>query len=392
MAEEEDKSADYLYHKQRAEEGAEPEEVSKVIPKKARVQQSPNVGNRYFLNNLRTFGLVFIVMVILLLVAFFLSGRRWENKESKYQKQIQELQLRNERQAENKTKYAQEMRPDDEFLNDDALSADQKASPKRELDVSAITKANALAKRGDLMYQKNDLQGAIKNYKEALELWPYLGDVWASLGEVFIETKEFDNAQIALKRAAHSKPNDAKVLSDLGLTYLHQREINIAKEVFEAAQLIDPNYKKTHFYLGLCFITVKDYEQANEEIQEYLKHNPNDAVALKEMAYISTKQNLFGKALQYIKRALAETPDNGALYYDAAGISAFMGRIQDSIRYLEKGEAFSSPHKAYQVYMKPAFKEVRLSTLGKLYEQELAERARRMIKTRQTEPSPSRDN
>jgi hypothetical protein len=57
--------------------------------------------------------------------------------------------------------------------------------------------------------------------------------------------------------------------------------------------------------------------------------------------------------------------------------------VDDAIRYLEKGEAFTNPARAYKVYQQPAFNKIRSSELGKIYEKELVDRTRRILRERQ---------
>ena len=377
---EESKKSKYVYYN-RDEDAEEQEAPSTRVPKKAKANKAPNAGHHYFMTNVRTTIGVVTVMAVLAGIAYFISSQTWDAKAGKYNKEIEQLKMQREARQAKANEIAQSLVPADQ-VNTTASGQAIGGGNKQELDTKAIAKAVFLAKRAEALKRAQDYPGAIQRYKEALELWPYLGQVWADLGDTYIQAKQYGHAQVALQRAAHSIPDSAEILCNLGLTYLHQREINRSMEIFEAAREIDPKFSRTHYYLGLVHIAQSEFEVAAEYLQDYLDFVPDDADALREMAFIEAKQNRYGKALEYIKKALAESPDSPQLYFDAAASSALLGRVEDAIRFLEKGEAFTNPYEAYQTYQKPAFREVRLSGMGKIYEQELADRARRTMRER----------
>ena len=379
---EESKKSKYVYYNRDEEDEEASAAPSTRVPKKAKANKAPNAGHHYFVTNVKTSLGVLAVMGTLAGVAFLISTRTWDAKAGKYNKEIEQLKIQREARQAKANNIASSLNPADQ-VNNTASGQAIGGGAKQDLDTKAIAKAVFLAKRAEALKRAEDYSGAIQRYKEALDLWPYLGQVWADLGDTYIQAKQYGHAQVALQRAAHSIPDDAAILCNLGLTYLHQREISRSMDIFEAAREIDPKFSKSHYYLGLVHIAQEDYDVASEYLQDYLDFVPDDADALREMAYIEAKQNRYGKALEYIKKALAEAPDTPELYFDAAASSALLGRVEDAIRFLEKGEAFTNPYEAYQTYQKPAFREVRLSGMGKIYEQELADRARRTMRDRQ---------
>ena len=50
---------------------------------------------------------------------------------------------------------------------------------------------------------------------------------------------------------------------------------------------------------------------------------------------------------------------------------------------MEKAEPLASPGAVYEIYKEPAFKEIRLSEIGKEFEKNLADRAREIIASHQ---------
>jgi tetratricopeptide (TPR) repeat protein len=395
----EDEAAGYLYHEQELSDLPRAKR-NYASPKKPRRDSNNNMGKRYFLANMRTLALVLIGMGILLGIAWIVSGQPFNYKIAKARKQVRKQV----------TAIDTTMDPDilalEQALTGGGLPEPKKAETSIDIvNTDAIRKAlwharlarealqegkstifendSQIIKDSKRAVQKKKYDQAVTHYKDALNLAPYLFKVWAELGSVYLDMEDYRRAQIALERAVQGDPSQPAVLSKLGLTYLYLDYVPKALEFFETAQEIDPTYAKTRYYSALCYIRLKDHAQARTALEDYLKLESNDPQALKEWAYLLAREGNLTGALDSIKKALSESPDSGDLYFEAAALSALLGRVDDAIRYLEKGEAFTNPARAYKVYQQPAFNKIRSSELGKIYEKELVDRTRRILRERQ---------
>lgn len=258
---------------------------------------------------------------------------------------------------------------------------------RSELDTEAIRKAVFLAKRAKTLQASGQFIDAIARYKEALDVWPYLTQVWADLGRLYMQTKDFPKAQIALEKAVENNPGSATILNDLGVTYLYLRQPDRAMKVFETAIEIDPNYVASYFNSALGHLARGDKDQARAFLERYLRLKPNEPRALRELAFLDASAGHYDVALKALERAIVEAPDWPLLYFDASAASALMGRGDEAIRYLEKAEPLSSPAVVYRLYQEAAFREIRLSEIGKEFEANLAEKARAIVAAK-GEPPP----
>ena len=366
----------YLFHKQQTEQEDQGPRRRPPNPRKPGAHKT--VGHKHFMSSLRNAGMVFLLMGALLGIAVFTL-----NQIERIQKNRNADLVKNATIAEAPPMTVPlgpdilDPTPEGEDLPEATLNDEA-----TELDIEAIRRAVFLAKRGDAVLS-TDQEAAIGYYRQALESWPFLGDVWAKLGDAYNRIENYPLAQTALQRAARIQGDNPKVLADLGISLLYQNRVARALEFFEAARQIDGRSEKVYLYIALCHIAQEDYGLAEEGLNEYLKFAPNDAQALKEKAFLEAKRGRYDLALTSIKKAIAETPDWEELYWDAAGVCALIGRLEDAIRFLERGEAFTSPDVAYKIYQQSVFQPVRFSELGRIYEQEVAERARRKIKQNQ---------
>lgn len=360
----------YLYHQQVPEEPQRSARRKNAPARKPKPSSAANLGQKYFLANLRTFLIVLAGMGALVGLAYFATQQMGALRESRSRKKIEEWKKENEKAAANRPRK-------DPMV---VVGADGATPAPQEFNTEKIRQATYLARLGDVAMQEKNYKVAIERYTEALALAPYLHKIWAQLGEAYLENKEPARARIALERAVQGDATNPGVMCNLGLSYLQLRMYDQALKLFEAALDVDPGFPRTHFYLAKVYLQRKEYEPAMLSLEKYLRAVPTDCDALREKSFILAGRGQYLVALDSLKRALAECPDKAELYWDAAATSALLQRAEDAIRYLEKGEMFTSPRDAYKIYLdSPAFEGLRRSSSGKIYEKELADRARRHL-------------
>ena len=394
--EEESDASSYLYRKPEQEELPSPKRTF-ATPKKPKQANQNSMGRKYFMANLRTLVLVVLGMGIMLGIAWIASQQPWNWKIERQKRLVQKIPT-GEHVLQNPRPRGVTILGEGAGLPD----IDDGQNRKVVVNTDAIRKALFLARQAQEKLQQGNskvlesdsqnikdakrqvketnYQEAISLYKDALRLAPYLFKVWAEIGTVYLDIKDYPRAQLSLERAVEGDPTQPSVLSKLGLTHLYQNNTAKALEIFETAREIDATYSKTVYYIALCHIQRNDLPKAREALTEYLKFAPNDAQALKEWAYLQAQERNYAGALESIKKALSDAPDDGSLYFEAAALSALLGRVDDALRYLERGEAFTDPSRAYKVYAQNAFNKIRGSELGRIYEKDLVDRTRRLLK------------
>lgn len=343
-------------------------------PKKTKTRQtSGNLGHAILQANIRTFSLVALFMFGLMGFAVYITGKMWARQQSK-------VELTGP--AISRSAPPSSIAPDVAPLMGVMLEGSRdpvKPNVRTELDTDAMRKAISMSKRAEVLASSGNLKEAIDRYQDALEIWPYLTQVWAQLGRIYLETRDYGRAQIALERAVENDPANAKVLNDLGVALLYQNRVDRALEIFDTVNAIDSNFAPAHFNRALCYLSKDDTESAERALDQFLRQQPNDPRALKERAYLLANAGDYQQALAHLRTAMSSTPDWAPLYFDAAACAALLGRVDDAIRYLDKAEGLTTPGVVYRMYQQPAFREIRLTEAGRLFEENLAERGREML-------------
>ncbi len=358
-----------LYYKERPSARSRVAPEPQPIPPAAEPaprRKEPNPGMLHLLRNLRVFGLFFAGMALVLVISIVGLRIVWSirDRELAAPRPTELLQPTADRRAPTTTAPRE------------AASAESARTAAPELDTERIRRAVFLARHAQALEDGGSLQEAITRYREALEVWPHLSAVWGQLGRAHLKAREFVKAQIALEKAVQGSPATAELMNDLGAALLFQGQIVRAINLFDAAVEIDPTFPPSYFNLALCHMSRNDRVAARASLQQYLRLRPNDARALRELAFLDALEGHHEDALRALDRAIAEAPDWALLYFDYAAVCALMGRMDQAIAFLQKAEPLSNPRAVYQIYREPAFREIRLTELGKEFEHDLAQRAR----------------
>lgn len=308
---------------------------------------------------IRTLLISGLVMTGLLILAYYIADRIWQAKRQQYATRVPGSAAVQEKEAAAST-----------------VAPSPAPTPPTALDPETLRRAVFLSREAQALEKSGRLEDAAQRYQEALRVWPSLVGAWTRLGRIYLQLHDYPKAARALERAVESDPSNPALLNDLGVAYLYQNRIPAAAEFFQSALDVDPQYAPALFNLVLCALASEDLQKAREHLESYLRLRPDDSRALKEKAYLLSREGHYSEALSLLKRALVHDPDWPALYFDAAAAAALLGDLGSALDYLRKAELITTPREIYRVYLQPAFQQIRLTELGQLFEHELAEKAR----------------
>ena len=103
---------------------------------------------------------------------------------------------------------------------------------------------------GDELLQEGDLQGAMKQYQEAVKIDPGNFDTHLKLGKIFEWSGNFSAAAEEYKHAIASSPKNAEAHFLLGYTYIKLRELNNAEKECKEAIKLNPKWAEPYLLLG----------------------------------------------------------------------------------------------------------------------------------------------
>lgn len=101
-------------------------------------------------------------------------------------------------------------------------------------------------------------------------------EAWTLLGNIWFDTNKYDKAIKAYSKALELDPNDANVWTDLGVMYRRNSQPDKALEAFEKAIAVDPRHEVSRFNKGIVLLHDKnDMEGAIKAWEELVQINPS---------------------------------------------------------------------------------------------------------------------
>lgn len=123
---------------------------------------------------------------------------------------------------------------------------------------------------------KGAYTGAEQRLIELLSLDPKNGEVYEVLGNVYVKTKQFEQARQTFEYAHSIRPEDASIVTSLGELALRDGDTVTAVDYFEAAVDLKPNNPKYLDFLIDSSILAGDRKRARKGLMLLKKSNPDN--------------------------------------------------------------------------------------------------------------------
>jgi tetratricopeptide (TPR) repeat protein len=181
-------------------------------------------------------------------------------------------------------------------------------------------------------YYRTGFSKADKTVKEESLINAYSG-----MARALIKLNRSDEAISLIHSEANTVIEDKTALKLLEANiYMEMKRYNDAIAILEWLSSSDPKNISYLLKLSLVYDMADIFEKAEKALLEVLKLEPEQALALNNLAYMYMEHNQhLDKAITMVKRALASEPDNGA-YLDTLGWGYFKkGNYKEARKYIE---------------------------------------------------------
>src|SRR5713226_9882744 len=151
------------------------------------------------------------------------------------------------------------------------VNANLPAEATREFDKGE----SALARGGG----EANLQEAVRHWEKAVGIYPAFLEARLRLGTAYMDLKQWDKAEAALRRAIEIDPKTANAWFALGELYLQQKRIDDAEKALREGLAVENRSWKGHFALGRLYLGKGETVKAARQIALTIQLNPNLAEA-----------------------------------------------------------------------------------------------------------------
>jgi tetratricopeptide (TPR) repeat protein len=136
-------------------------------------------------------------------------------------------------------------------------------------------------------------------------------EAWILRGEFAARVSGLAEAEKYYRTAAKLSPGDPKPLVALGDVYARANNLATAVTIYLQAVAVKPEAPEAKRHLADVYMAQGAYGQAQATIDEVLKADPKDAIALVVAGRIASREEKPDLARQYIEKALAIDPGFG---------------------------------------------------------------------------------
>jgi serine/threonine protein kinase/tetratricopeptide (TPR) repeat protein len=228
-------------------------------------------------------------------------------------------------------------------------------------------------------YCQGDVQSAVVELQKAARVAnndPNQGNYLKSIGMMFLELKNFDQAEDYLKASCNVQPNDAQTRGLLGQLFSRQGLTNLAIGEYRKALELQPNLSILNLYLAkalaaagkhaeaiesfrtLCrslgqsddvrmaqdaqlgladsYLQNSQFTEAEEIYRLALKREPHSVSALHGLAKVCLHKRQFGKGRDYLDIAVQVAPKDHHLIQTLAQFQGEQGQWSEAVLTLQK--------------------------------------------------------
>jgi tetratricopeptide (TPR) repeat protein len=190
---------------------------------------------------------------------------------------------------------------------------------------------------------KDDAQQE-KDCKEALELFPTQPDPYYYLGEIQYRKKKYDDALNNLQTAMDYNLDNPGMDREIRVMqieiYRAKGNNREADALVEKMMKLEPQNLEWKAKFAESLINQgKDYYRAEQLMLEVVEKEPNNADYLGLTAWIEFKRGDFELADEYMKKALAITPNDAKMNERMGDIQFRLKKTDDAMKYWNKAKA-----------------------------------------------------
>jgi len=151
------------------------------------------------------------------------------------------------------------------------VNANLPAEATREFDKGE----SALARGGG----EANLQEAVRHWEKAVGIYPAFLEAHLRLGTAYMDLKQWDKAEAALRRAIEIDPKTANAWFALGELYIQQKRTDDAERALREGLAVENRSWQGHFALGRLYLGKRETVKAARQIALTIQLNPNLADA-----------------------------------------------------------------------------------------------------------------
>jgi len=189
-----------------------------------------------------------------------------------------------------------------------------------------------------------DLEGAVDEYRRAIELSPGYAKAYNSMGLALERLGRDLEARDAYLAAVERDSALAFARNNLGSFYMKRGDLASARRWLESAVAVDDRLVEAHMNLALVLAESREFERAEYHLRAVVTVDPEFVAAWTTMGRVFEETGKLPQAAGAYRRALAVDPANVEARHSLGVVLAMAGRYDEALRELKQASRLSPGH------------------------------------------------
>ena len=175
----------------------------------------------------------------------------------------------------------------------------------------AVTEKNYVAcnSLGSALFEKNQIDEAIRQFQEAIRLKPVFADAHNNLGAALGRQGQADEAIRQFQEAIRLNPENAEARNNLATALDHAGRPDEAIRQLREAVRLKSDYAAAHRNLGIALGRQGQIAEAIRQFQEAIRLEPDHAETCNNLGVALGRQGQTDEAIRQFEKALRLQPD-----------------------------------------------------------------------------------
>jgi len=184
-----------------------------------------------------------------------------------------------------------------------------------------------LARGEDLLIEKRDPRGSIKNFKKVIELEPEYCPGYVLLGTAYMQVHEWGEAKSAFEKATKLEPGNASAFLGIGAAMNQQQDFSGALKPLARSLELNAKSAEAHYEIGRSLWGLQKWQDAEPHARKSLEINKEFAPAHVLMGNIYLRRRDANSALTEFQEYLRLDPQGE----HAAAVHEMIDKIQKAL-------------------------------------------------------------
>ena len=156
------------------------------------------------------------------------------------------------------------------------------------------------------------------------------------LGKLYLENKEYEDAEDMFKRAIESDPEFSLPYIKLGDLYIETSRFEEAMEMYKIALDIDKNLPDVYNRLGVVMNILQRFGEAEKHFKKAIEIFPKYRDALLNLSYTLAKRGKLFEAFKILKELEKNFPDDPVILNELGILMRELGLFEESVEKLKR--------------------------------------------------------